>query len=157
MSIDITGSNHNAPETRTFDGETYTVYPMVYVPVDSDEEDASYFASRLNLNNANGRAFIAFLGFDPGEGPDGSVTVAEMRRAIMVARATFERRVSDYTRETAVTYGAPRVNDDGTVELRPARFIDCGIDQDYLARRLEQLATLVENLAANGATHITWG
>jgi hypothetical protein len=156
MSIDITGTNHNAPKTSNFDGKEFTYYSMVRLPGGEEDEDG-WDVSAMHLNSANGRAFIAFLGLDPGQGPDGEVTVAEMRRAILRAVNTFDRKVVGFTREDSATYGAPRDNGDGTVTLHPLRTLEFGIDESYFAARLAQLATLVEALAANGATHISWG
>jgi hypothetical protein len=86
----------------------------------------------------------------------GEVSVPVMRRAIMLAVNTFDNRVSDCTRATETTYGKPRDNGDGTVELRPVRIHSKGIDEEYLARRLAQLSEHVEVLVKKGATHIVW-
>jgi len=154
MGIDIGGTNHNETKTSSFDGKVFTYFASVRLSGDTEDDTdprSMHFAS------ANGRAFLKFLGFNPGDGPDGEVSIPEMRRAIFRAVNTFDRAVKGFTREETVEYGQPRVNDDGTVELRPARFIECGLDESYYADHLARLSILVEALAAEGATHITWG
>src|SRR5947209_4317527 len=80
----------------------------------------------LNISSANARAFLLFLGLVPGDEPMGTCTLPEARRAIMRARATFERRVEGFTREASDT-------------RRPgtARAMTGGIDAHYLATRLD--------------------
>jgi hypothetical protein len=153
MSIDFSGTNHNETCTHTFEGRTFTYFASIRIYSENENEEEP----SLNLSSANGRALLEFLGLEPGDGPCGEVSLPEMRRAIFRAVNTFDRSVKGHTRESTVEYGAPRVNDDGTVELRPARFIECGLDESYFAQRLSQLATLVETYAAHGATHINWG
>ena len=151
MSIDFFGSNHN--EMKTVGVHSYAT--RVYL---NDDRDADYEDPRsMNLASANGRAFLAFLGFDPGVGPDGEVTIAEMRRAIFRAVNTFDRTVKGHTREEVAEYGSPREIDGGIIEMRPLRVLSFGIDEEYFSRQLARLSILVEALAARGATHIAWG
>ena len=107
-----------------------------------DIEDPNF----LNMSCANARAFLSFLGMVPGEGPDGEATVPEARRAIMKARATFDRHVGDFTRKSSDT-------------KRPGmcRVFEIGIDEDYLARRLDSFEGFLNAVIAQGATTIYWG
>jgi hypothetical protein len=111
----------------------------------------------VNLANTNARAFLTFLGLGDGEDLYGSVPIPEVRRAIMRARATFHERAYSFVRGSEIVHGKPRVNDDGTVELRPMRVWVGGINEDYLMRQLDKLEVLVEALAERGATHLGRG
>lgn len=106
---------------------------------DADGEER-YF----NLSNANAYAFLAFLGLP--EESSGSVDMPTVRRAIIRARATFERKVDGFTRETVTSGG------DGRCTM-----VDQGIDRDYFATRLDQFSAHVEALATAGANTISWG
>ena len=75
----------------------------------------------------------------------------------MRARATFHQRAYSFVRSPQIINGSPRVNDDGSVELRPVRVHIAGIDEDYLMRQLDKLEVLVGELAERGATHLGWG
>jgi len=126
----------------------------------------------LNLNNVNARALLALLGWAaaPSRIPLGEIRVGEptgefdlwgertlpdARRAVMVARATFDRRVSALVREDDC--GAPRVREDGAVEMRPVRVQSFGLDAEGLRDRLESFAALVEEGGTLGAVKVTWG
>jgi hypothetical protein len=111
----------------------------------------------VNLANTNARAFLSFLGLGDGEDLYGSVPIPEVRRAIMRARATFHQRAHAFVRRCEIVHASPRVNHDGTVELRPVRVHIAGIDEEYLMRQLDRLGVLVEALAGRGATHLGWG
>jgi hypothetical protein len=111
-------------------------------PVFLDIEDHAY----LNLASANAGAFLAFLGLAPGDGPDGDATLPEVRRAVIRARATFERRAAKFTRASTETS-----------RLGQCRVIVGGIDEEYLARRLEDFARFVDVVVEMGATSIYWG
>jgi hypothetical protein len=78
------------------------------------------------MASANARAFLLFLRLEPGEEPSGEVTLPEARRAVMRARATFERKVGTFTRRGSDTRmpGRPRV-------------IQGGVGADYFERRLD--------------------
>jgi hypothetical protein len=106
-----------------------------------DGEDAAH----LNMSSANARAFLLFLGLDPGTGPDGEVAIPEGRRAIMRARATFERRVRGYPREATDT-------------RRPGcvRVIEGGLDVEYFERRLDDFQRFVDAVVERGAASICW-
>jgi hypothetical protein len=152
MSINFCGQNHNETETLS---NGYKLHARVDLHDDPEADDSD--PRNFNLSNMNGRAFLDFLGLESEDGPCGEASIADMRRAIFRAVNTFDRAIKPFTRETVTEYGTHRVNDDGTVELRPIRVVEFGIDESYFAQRLAQLATLVEALAARGATHITWG
>jgi hypothetical protein len=112
----------------------------------------------VNLANLNARAFLVFLGVqDQREGLYGEVPIPEVRRAIIRARATFHQRARSFVRGSEIVHGKPRVNHDGTVELRPVRVWVGGIDEEYLMRQLDTLEVLVGELAERGATHLGWG
>jgi hypothetical protein len=103
-------------------------------------------AAHLNIASANARSFLAFLGLEPGEHLSGEVGMPEARRAIMRARATFERRVGGFTRR-------------GTDTKRPGlcRVIEGGIDAGYFARRIDDFEAFLDAMAAKGAKAIYWG
>jgi len=156
MSVTFYGTNHNAKRTVTFsDGKSFEIPESVHVMDESGEDDE---INDLNLSNMNACSLLKLIGLEP-MGPDGmvgEVTVPEMRRAIMRAVNTFDKRAPGCVRAEEVVYGKPRENDDGTVELHPVRIHSRGIDEAYLSERLAQLATCVETLVKKGATHIVW-
>jgi hypothetical protein len=156
MSITFSGIDRTRTRTVDFgDGKPFEVPESVNLCEDQEEEfDHPLF---LNLCSANGRAFLELLGFEPNDELYGEASVADVRRALMVARATFDRKAEAFTREDEATYGGPRTNSDGTVELRPLRSYGLGLGTDQLAGYIDRLAALTEALAAKGATHITWG
>jgi hypothetical protein len=106
-----------------------------------DLEDPAH----LNLNNGNARAFLLFLGLEPGDEPSGAVTMPEARRAIIRARATFARHVGDFTRE-------------GSDTRRPGRcrVVAGGIGPDYFEMRLDSFEMFLNVVAEKGATSILW-
>ena len=158
MSITFSGLNHNETRTTTFsDGKTVSYPASVHI---CDDPEAEFdHPLWLNLANGNALAFLGLLGVNVADESDmyGELTLAEVRRAIMVARATFERKAAGFTRDEESVYGKPRDNGDGTIEMRPLRVHSAGLDTDRLARYLDRLAALTEALAEKGATHITWG
>lgn len=122
-----------------------------------DPQDDLTDPRNVNLANTNARAFLAFLDLqDQREDLYGEAPIPEVRRAIMRARATFHQRAY-FVRSPQIINGSPRVNDDGSVELRPVRVWIGGIDEEYLMRQLDKLEVLVEELAERGATHLGWG
>jgi hypothetical protein len=123
-----------------------------------DPQDDLADPRSVNLANLNARAFLVFLGVqDAGEDLYGNAPIPEVRRAIMRARATFHQRAHAFVRRCEIVHASPRVNHDGTVELRPVRVHIAGIDEEYLMRQLDRLGVLVEALAGRGATHLGWG
>jgi hypothetical protein len=102
--------------------------------------------AHVNMANGNARAFLSFLGLDPGEHLDGRVSMPEARRAVMRARATFGRDVGDFTRE-------------GSDRKQPGRcrVIEGGIDADYFSERLAMFERFLNAVAERGATSIWLG
>ena len=100
----------------------------------------------LNFSSANVRAFLSFVGIDPGQGPHGEATLPEVRRAVIRARATFERRSPRFIRPLS-----------DTTEAGTCRVVVGGIDEAYLARRLGDFERFVEAVVGMGATGIYWG
>jgi hypothetical protein len=106
--------------------------------------------------NENARVMFDLLGIDAGEELVGEATIAELRRAVMRARATVDRRAPELSRPGSVEYGAP-VERDGVVEMRPVRIVRGPILEERIRERLEDLAAFVEAAARAGATGVTWG
>jgi hypothetical protein len=117
---------------RTDDGTTVVAL---------DLEDPAH----LNLASGNARAFLLFLGLEPGEEPSGEVTLPEARRAVIRARATFHRHVGAFIRE-------------GSDTRRPGRcrVIASGIGPDYFAMRLDAFDSFLDVVAERGARSIWW-
>lgn len=109
------------------------------------------FAPMLSLANVNARALFGVLGLPFAEA--GVVTIAEARRAVMRARARTE--LGAFERPAIVVTGAP-IERDGVVELRPVRARIGGLDAEMILDRVERLAELVEQGAADGATVLCW-
>ena len=151
MSVSFTGSDHTTLEVTSYGSFPRRVY--LHSGPDDDFSDPR----SMNLSSVNARTFLAFLGIDSGEDLYGELTIPDARRAIIRARATFDHRAHNFMRDQEVTHGAPRINDDGTVTLRPVRLWVGGIDEEYLARQLGRLEVLLEALAEKGATHLGWG
>lgn len=110
----------------------------------------------VNFANTNARALLDMIGL-AGRDLEGSLPIADMRRALMGVRARFDRIVVKYVREDRTEYGEPRVREDGAVDLRPVRVCECGTDEGEIKCRLDALTKLVDAAAAAGATDITWG
>jgi hypothetical protein len=117
---------------RTADGESVVL----------DHEDGAF----LNMSSANARAVLEFLGLEPGEEPSGEVAMPEARSALIRTRATFDRRVGSYTRAPSDT-------------KRPGqcRLHMGGIDEEYLAGRIDDFERFIGAVAELGATSIYWG
>ena len=117
-----------------------------------DEMPAECF---LNISNMNAVAFFTLLGVDShnDDGFCGSMTLPEARRAIMRARNMNPVRV---LREASVTYGAPRANEDGTVELRPIRVMEMALTIGQIEHYITALECIVVHATAQGASKIWW-
>lgn len=111
-------------------------------PIMLDFEDLAY----LNMNNGNAHAFLAFLGLPGCDESSGDASVPDTRRAIIRARATFEKKVGNFTREGSDTKrpGRPRV-------------LQGGIGEDYFAMRLDSFEKFLNVVVEKGATSIYWG
>jgi len=108
--------------------------------------------------NGNAHLVLELLGLK-GEDVEGElygqVTVAEARRAVIRARATFARVVPGLVREECQERVAVK-REDGTVELRTKVWVG-GVDAGYFKRQVDQFEACVSVLAVKGATHIAWG
>ena len=111
-------------------------------PIMLDIEDPAY----LNLNFGNAYALLGLLGLDPGPGHlNGEATLPDCRRAVIRARATFERRAPQHTREGSDTKRPGRV-----------RVIEGDLDVEGLERRLNNFEKFLNVVAEKGATSIYW-
>lgn len=110
-------------------------------PIMLDHEDPAF----LNMNNGNAHSFLAFLGLPDCHEPSGDASLPDARRAIMRARATFEKKVGNFTRE-------------GSDTKRPGqcRVIQGGNDESYFARRLDDFEKFLNTVVEKGAVSIYW-
>ena len=99
-----------------------------------DEDPASMNISSMNAAHICG---LLVLPFEDGFG---EASVPEARRAIMRAKATFDRRASKFTRETS----------------HEGRFYAQGVDEDYLFTKLNAFETFLNRVVALGAVSIYW-
>jgi hypothetical protein len=143
MSVTFTATDSTRPRTTPFG----TFSARVEVP------DWPFGGPHWNAGNA--RALLGLLGL-ANEELCGEATLPELRRALLAARARFDRRAPEFVREERVEYGAPR-EVDGVVELRPLRLLEGGLDLAGIRTRLEELAEFVEAAAALGADAVSWG
>lgn len=99
--------------------------------------------AHLNLANGNAVSLLGLLGL--GHELQGEVSLPEARRAVIRARATFDRRAGGFTREPADS-------------KRPghARVIVAGIDTGYLDRRLADFERFILFVAEMGAVAVYW-
>ena len=102
-----------------------------------------------------GRAILELLGLANDE-LLGEASLPEFRRALIRARAIFDRRAPEFVEETRTEYGRP-IERDGVVEMRPVRAIYGGVDLEGLERRLALLEDFTAVAVAAGATDINWG
>lgn len=145
MGVSFYGLDVTRTEARPWGGTTPAI-------VDFDVEDAR----RFDLNQGNAKALLAVLGFEGTEdGLVGQVELPLARRAVMRARATFDRRVPEVVRPGGLEYGAPRVEGD-LILLRPVRYAEPAFTREELRTRLERFALLLEELGAMHATHVAW-
>ncbi len=110
-------------------------------PIMLDFEDPAH----LNMNNGNAHAFLAFLDLPDCHEPSGDASLPDARRAIMRARATFEKKVGNFIRE-------------GSDTQRPGqcRVIQGGNDESYFARRLDDFEKFLNTVVEKGAVSIYW-
>jgi hypothetical protein len=95
--------------------------------------------SSLNLANVNACALLRLLGL-PFEQGYGEASVVDVRRAVIKAKALFEKKADAFTQEPV---------DEGNYHFG-------GIRKDYLRMRLDDLSSTVETLAGMGATIVYW-
>lgn len=99
----------------------------------------------------NGRRLLAALGLSEG---DGQCAIADARRALLRARNTD---LGYLVRADETAYGAPRVQDDGAIELRPLRLYSRGLSLEGLYDRIARFEAFVNDAAIAGATQVHWG
>ena len=131
MGIEFSGETH----TQTKDGVLVTRLLLGF-------EHPDFF--HLNIGNAVAVLNMLRLPCDHGYG---ECTMPEARRAIMQARARFERTASEFTRET-IPMSRPSQG--------RARFASGGLDEDGLMLRLEKFARFVDVMTVLGATLLRW-
>ena len=85
----------------------------------------------------------------------GEVSLPELQRALMRARARLPRDAATLARPERRLYGRPR-ECRGVTELRPEIGFVGGIDEERLCDRLGDVAAFAEAAASAGATHIGW-
>ncbi len=93
----------------------------------------------LNMANGNVYALMGLLQL-PVANQYGEASVVDMRRAIMKAKALFDKRADDFIEEPQ----------------HVGNFYSFGISKEYLRGRLNDLTETVEVLASMGATIIYW-
>jgi hypothetical protein len=101
--------------------------------------------AHLNFNIGNAAAVLALLQL-PDDRGYGTCTMPEARRAIMQARARFERNAPPLTRSTTDTKKPGR-----------ARVISGGIDEQGLKDRLDRFEEFVNTMDRMGADTLYWG
>lgn len=115
----------------------------------------------MNLANVNARAFLKLLGLEAGEYLVGEITIVEARRALMGARARFDRVAPGLVREGVELVSPRRVvtREDGVVELVGGRVrgvvgaLELADLEGYVAR----FSVFVEVAARARASSISWG
>ncbi len=100
-------------------------------------------SAHVNVANGNAVALLGLLGL--GDELQGEVSLPEARRAVIRARATFDRRAGSFTREPVDMKRSGHV-----------RVIVAGIDDNYLQRRLADFDRFVMFVADKGAVSIYW-
>lgn len=108
-----------------------------------------------NLANDNAARLLSLLGL----GRDdliGNLDLPSARRAVIRAKAQFNRRAPALVRPEERLYGAPHTQSDGTVELHPLRVVSQGLSADQLYARLITFEQLIVEASQQGATHIHW-
>ena len=85
-----------------------------------------------NLANENASILLRALGLSEGLG---ECTIAEARRSLLRARNV---RLDGLTRPEEITYGSPRQNVDGVVEMHPLRSFSQGLDVEDILDRIER-------------------
>jgi hypothetical protein len=108
---------------------------MIRIPLDHP--------AHMNIANGNAIALLGLLGL--GDELHGEVSLPEARRAVIRARATFDRRAGEFKREPADM-------------MRPgqARVIVAGIDDNYLRRRLADFERFLLFVAEEAAVVAYW-
>lgn len=114
----------------------------------------------LTLANVNAAAFLTLLDID-SEYLVGELTIAEARRAIMGARARFDRVAPVLVREGVelVTPRGTKVRADGVVELTGggSRGFVGSLELETLRGYVQRFSVFVEAAARGGASSVSWG
>ncbi len=116
------------------------------------EEVEESDAPELDLNEGNAHSLFSALGIEWD--PCGQMGIADAHRALMRARSRKDLRA--FTREEEVTYGAPRADENGVVELRPLRSYSQALTVEQVQERIGRFASFVEQSSSRGATAIAW-
>lgn len=98
----------------------------------------------LSFNVGNAAAVLGLLGLQCING-GGACTLPEARRAIMQAKARFERKAGEFTREGG----------DEKLPGRP-RVIRGALDEDGLRMRIDRFEEFVNTMDRMGATSLYW-
>ncbi len=114
----------------------------------------------FTLGGVNARAFLVLLDLD-SEYLIGEITISEARRALMGARARFDRVAPVLVRE-GVDLVSPRgtaIRADGVVELTGGRYRGNvgALDLEDLEGYVGRFSVFVEAAARGGASSISWG
>ncbi len=114
----------------------------------------------IDLANLNATAFLELLDFGT-EYLVGECTLAEARRALMGARARFDRVAPGLVREGVVLTGPRRgmVREDGVIEIMGARVRSTmgALTVEDLEGYVARFGVFVEAAARARATMIAWG
>lgn len=102
----------------------------------------------VNWNNDNARLVFGLLGLisDNDDGLCGECELPKFRRAIVRARALFDKRAPRFTREAETGRGA-----------RGCRYFMGGCSVEQLRQKVDQAERFALAVEKRGATHVTWG
>lgn len=139
-------------ETRTEPGFRGELYPVM---IDFSDVTGGEGLPVIDWNMGNASAMFQLLGL-PTDEQWGQLPLPVLRRAVMRAKARFERTAPSLTRAPSVQHGAPRENADGSIELRPVRVWGGGLDVEGMKTRLNAFSDFIELAAERGATAISW-
>ena len=155
MSVQLSASNHNEMEDEVL-GKRFPKW--IHLGDCDDIAKEIEHPLFIDWSNVNARSVLTLLGLvKVGGDLAGEISIPEARRAVMRARATFDRVASRLIRYGKVQYSPPRANEDGSVEIRPLRYVEPAVGTEYLARQIDRFEKYVEHVAKKGATHVSWG
>jgi hypothetical protein len=142
MGIEFQAVNANETE----DHGRFGVHPL-RVSVPGFEEIS------LHLSYSVARAVFRFLDLEI-DLDGGDRDIPTIRRAIVRARALGN--AAEFGQPYRIEYAPPRENSDGSIEMRPPRLIDCGLDAERILRHVDTIESYLVAAADLGATHLTW-